>query len=262
MQPSFFINHGGGPCFFLEPGPMRTAWAPLEAYLRGFATNLPKRPDALIVISGHWEEAVPHIHTGATPSPLYDYGGFPSHTYEIEWPAPGHPVLAERVASLLDKAGIESKPERTRGWDHGVFIPLKVAFPEADLPVVQLSLQKGLDPEAHLAFGRALSPLRAENVLIIGSGQSYHNMQGFFSGRPEPAAQAFDHWLRDKMTDAVTREQALRDWQSAPGARTSHPREEHLLPLMVAAGAAYSERGHVDFSAEILGKAISGFRFG
>ncbi|GBR22376.1 DODA-type extradiol aromatic ring-opening family dioxygenase [Asaia spathodeae] len=263
MQPSFFINHGGGPCFFLEPGPMRRAWAPLEDYLAGFAARLPKRPDALVVISGHWEDRVPRIHFGGSPSLLYDYGGFPPHTYALEWPAPGSPPLAARIATLLDDAGIETARETARGWDHGVFVPLKIAFPNAEIPVVQLSLRQDLDPRAHLALGHALAPLRAENVLIIGSGQSYHNINGFFSGTTsDPAAEAFDHWLQAAMQDPATREQALCAWRDAPGARAAHPREEHLLPLMVAAGAAPGEATHLDFAATVLGKPLSGFRFG
>lgn len=262
MQPSFFINHGGGPCFFLEPGPMRRAWSPLETYLAGFASALPGRPDALLVISGHWEGRVPRIHFGTSPSLLYDYGGFPPHTYALEWPARGSPTLAARVATLLDDAGIETEREMTRGWDHGVFVPLKIAFPDADIPVVQLSLRQDLDPGAHLALGRALAPLRTENVLIIGSGQSYHNIGGFFSGATsDPAAESFDRWLQAAMRDPSTREQTLRDWRHAPGARAAHPREEHLLPLMVAAGAATGEAAYLDFAGTVLGKPLSGYRF-
>jgi len=263
MQPSFFVNHGGGPCFFLEPGPMRRAWAPLETYLAGFASRLPRRPDALLVISGHWEETVPSIHFGASPSLLYDYGGFPAHTYALDWPSPGSPRLAARISTLLDQAGIRNTREITRGWDHGVFVPLKVAFPDADIPVVQLSLQQDLDPEFHLALGRALTPLRAENILIIGSGQSYHNISGFFSGGDaDHAARTFDRWLQNAMRDPSQREHALRNWHHSPASRMAHPREEHLLPLMVVAGAASGEAAHLDFTATVMGKSLSGFRFG
>jgi aromatic ring-opening dioxygenase catalytic subunit (LigB family) len=264
MQPTYFINHGGGPCFFLEPGPMRSAWSDLERYLERFAANLPDRPRAVLVVSGHWEEEVPTVNAGRAPSLLFDYGGFPDYTYELTWPAPGAPDVAARVSELLSQAGIENARNTTRGWDHGVFVPMKVMFPAADIPVVQLSLQHQLDPKTHLAIGRALTPLRSEGVLIIGSGQSYHNIRGFFSGsKPsDPQADAFDQWLRTAMTDPARREQALIEWDKAPGARYTQPREDHLLPLMVAAGAANGEPGRVDFHGHGLGKPISGFRFG
>lgn len=264
MQPTFFINHGGGPCFFLEPGPIRNTWAGLETYLRGFMGMLDERPRAVLIVSGHWEEAVPTVNSGAHPPLLYDYAGFPEHTYRLAFTAPGAPDLAARVCALLSAADIGSGTEPRRGWDHGVFVPLKVMLPGADLPVVQLSLQRGLDPAAHLAIGRALRPLRDEGVLILGSGQSYHNMRGFFSsfGNADPAAEAFDGWLREAMIDGATREDALIDWEDAPGARDAQPHEDHLLPLMVAAGAASGEPGAVHFHGRALGKPISGFRFG
>lgn len=164
MQPTYFINHGGGPCFFLAPGPMRTAWQPLESYLRGFASALRERPRALMVVSGHWQERVPTVNTSAAPPLLFDYHGFPDYTYRLEWPAPGSPEIAKRICALLDGAGLSSGAHHDRGYDHGVFVPLKVALPDADVPVVQLSLQQGLDPATHLAIGRALKPLREQGV--------------------------------------------------------------------------------------------------
>lgn len=264
MQPTYFINHGGGPCFFLDPGPMREAWNELEAYLRGFADTLVERPRAILVVSGHWEEARPTVNAGAAPPLLFDYGGFPAHTYRLEWPAPGDLKLAMRVRALLGAAGIDSDSNPSRGWDHGVFVPLKVMFPRAEIPTVQLSLQHGLDPATHMAIGRALTPLRQEGVLIVGSGQSYHNMHGFMgaSGTVDPAAESFDAWLRGAMTDGATRNRSLIQWEQAPGARQAQPHEDHLLPLMVAAGAASGEPGRVVFHGQALGKPISGFRFG
>ncbi len=208
MQPTYFINHGGGPCFFLEPGPMRSAWQSLETYLARFAGTLTERPTAILVVSGHWEEEVPTVNAGASPPLLFDYNGFPEHTYRLTWPAPGDPALAARVRALLADAGFDSRADTARGFDHGVFVPLKVMFPEPDIPVVQLSLQKSLDPAMHLAIGRSLKPLREEGVLILGSGQSYHNLRGFFGGRgPDPAGEAFDAWLRETVTDPAAREQ-------------------------------------------------------
>lgn len=264
MQPKYFINHGGGPCFFLDPGPIRDTWAELEAYLLGFAERLDERPRAVLVVSGHWEEARPTVNAGAAPPLLFDYRGFPAHTYQLMWPAPGAPALAMRVRDLLGAAGIESGSDTSRGWDHGVFVPMKVMFPCADIPTVQLSLQHGLDPATHLAIGDALRPLREEGVLIVGSGQTYHNMRGFMgnSGRREPDAEAFDAWLRDAMTDGETRDRSLITWEQAPGARQAQPHEDHLLPLMVAAGSASGEPGQVVFHGHALGKPISGFRFG
>ena len=262
MQPTFFINHGGGPCFFLEPGPMRAAWRELEDYLAGFAAALGDQPLAMLVVSGHWEEAVPTVNVSPAPPLLFDYNGFPDHTYRLTWSAPGSPEIAARARSLLRDAGLASAANDRRGYDHGVFVPLKVAYPEARIPVVQLSLQRGLDPAAHLAIGRALRPLRAQGVLIIGSGQTYHNMRGFAGADTDQKAEAFDLWLRGAITDTATREQSLIDWAQAPGARDAQPREDHLLPLMVAAGAASGDTAVVNFRGHAFGKPISGFRFG
>jgi aromatic ring-opening dioxygenase catalytic subunit (LigB family) len=139
MQPTFFINHGGGPCFFLQPGPMRATWKPLEDYLGGFVSALSEPPRALLVVSAHWEEAVPTVNASPAPPLLFDYQGFPDYTYQITWPAPGSPEIAAGVRKLLSDAGLPSAVNDERGYDHGVFIPLKVAFPDADVPVVQLS---------------------------------------------------------------------------------------------------------------------------
>ncbi|MFA6231761.1 MAG: class III extradiol ring-cleavage dioxygenase [Rhodanobacter sp.] len=262
MQPTFFINHGGGPCFFLQSGNMRSAWKPLENHLGHFASALNEQPLALLVVSGHWEAAVPTVNVAPAPPLLFDYQGFPDYTYQLTWPAPGSPEIATCVRDLLAETGLSSAANDQRGYDHGVFVPLKVAFPDADIPVVQLSLQRGLDPATHLEIGRALRPLREQGVLIIGSGQTYHNMRGFGGPGPDPRAEAFDAWLRHAITTMDTRDQSLVDWEQAPGARDAQPREDHLLPLMVAAGAASGDRATVDFHGRILGKPISGFRFG
>jgi aromatic ring-opening dioxygenase catalytic subunit (LigB family) len=241
----------------------KDAWDKLATWLRGIDDSLPESPRALLVISGHWETAVPTVIASSQPPLLFDYSGFPPHTYELEWPAPGAPELASRVGSLLSAAGIESKTETTRGLDHGVFVPLKVAYPDAKIPTVQLSLQAGLDPKAHLAIGRALAPLREEGVLIIGSGMSFHNMRAFKSGGGAAASKAFDAWLSSVVgKDAATRSTELAAWSEAPSARESHPREEHLLPLMVAAGAAENDRGETVFRDFIMGATISAVRFG
>lgn len=241
---------------------MRDAWQPLEGYLRDFAAALRERPLALVVVSGHWAERVPTVNASTAPTLLFDYHGFPDYTYRLEWPAPGSPDIAGRMRALLNEAGLSSGENDRRGFDHGVFVPLKVAFPDAEIPVIQLSLQQGLDPATHLAIGRALKPLREHGVLIIGSGQTYHNMRGFGGTGPDLKAEAFDAWLRQVVITPDTRDQSLIDWEHAPGARDAQPHEDHLLPLMVVAGAASGEKATVDFHGHVLGKPISGFRFG
>ncbi|MFM0158645.1 class III extradiol ring-cleavage dioxygenase [Paraburkholderia sediminicola] len=241
---------------------MRATWKQLEDYLGDLASTLSELPLALVVVSGHWEEAVPTVNISPAPPLLFDYFGFPDYTYRLTWPAPGAPEIAERVCALLGRAGFWSAVNDRRGYDHGVFIPLKVVFPDAEIPVVQLSLQRGLDPATHLEIGRALKPLRDQGVLIIGSGQTYHNMRGFGGSEPDLKAEAFDTWLREAITATDTRDQSLIDWERAPGARDAQPHEDHLLPLMVAAGAASGEAAIVDFHGHALGKPISGFRFG
>ncbi len=263
-QPTLFIPHGGGPCFFMDwtMGPADT-WVRMAEWLRGIAATLPERPRAILVVSGHWESSVPTVTSSAAPPLLFDYYGFPEHTYQLTWPAPGSPELAARVRELLAAAGIDSATDAERGFDHGVFVPFKVAFPEADIPTVQLSLRSDLDPEKHLAIGRALAPLRDEGVLIVGSGMSYHNMRGFMTGRGREDSERFDAWL----SDAVTRPRAERDrtlaaWREAPSGTAAHPREEHLIPLMVAAGAAGSDVGTRVLRDEPMGVVVSAVRFG
>ena len=263
--PTLFIPHGGGPCFFMDPPPSAPQlWVKMEAYLRGIAASLPARPRAILVVSGHWEAAVPTVNTAPRPTLLYDYYNFPEHTYRLTYPVPGAPELAAEVRRLLTAAGIRSAEETARGLDHGVFIPLKVAFPDADIPVLQLSLQQGLDPAVHLAIGQALAPLRDQGVLIVGSGMSYHNLRLLFSGRGNEGAAAFGDWLVAAATDndPARREAQLIRWAEAPHARECHPEEEHLIPLMVAAGAAGSDVGRHDYGERLAGKAVSAFRFG
>jgi len=259
--PTFFIPHGAGPCFFMEwtRGPADT-WDKTAAWLKGLLEGLPERPKAILVVSGHWEAPVFTVGSAARPELIFDYYGFPEATYRLRFDAPGSPALAARVRDLLGRAGLPAA-EEPRGYDHGVFIPLKLVTPDADIPVVQLSLRRDLDPEAHLAAGRALAPLRDEGVLIVGSGMSWHNMRGFspaFTGKSE----AFDSWLSQAMTDPGRREAALRRWDQGPYAREAHPREEHLAPLFVAAGAAEGEPGRHAFRDVAMDVVISGYAFG
>jgi aromatic ring-opening dioxygenase catalytic subunit (LigB family) len=266
-QPTLFIPHGGGPCFFMDPPPNDPhAWDAMAAHLRGIAASLPARPRAILVISAHWEMPRPTVASAERPALLFDYYGFPEHTYRLRYPAPGSPALAARVRTLLADAGIASDENAERGYDHGVFVPFLLAFPGADIPVVPLSLQADLDPAAHLAIGRALAPLRDEGVLIVGSGMSYHNLRRFWStdAHDIEAAYAFDAWLAESIETphAATRDARLEAWERAPGARSAHPRSEHLLPLMVAAGAAGVDRGRRSYADRVFGKAVSGFSFG
>jgi aromatic ring-opening dioxygenase catalytic subunit (LigB family) len=264
--PTLFIPHGGGPCFFMEPfaGLPPGAWDRLAAYLKGIDASLGVRPKAVLIVSGHWETERPTVNVAERPALLYDYYGFPEHTYRLTYPAAGEPALAARVRELLAQAGFESDAEGRRGLDHGVFVPLKLVYPDADVPVVQLSLQRGLDPAEHLAIGRALAPLRDEGVLIVGSGMSYHNLREMFSPRGAEEAEAFDAWLTEAATepDPAERERRLSRWADAPGAQRSHPRPEHLLPLMVAAGAAGGDGGERVFHDHVAGKPLSGYQFG
>ena len=265
--PTVYIPHGGGPCFFMDWNPP-DEWDEMAAYLRRLPEDIGEKPRAMLVISAHWEEPVVTIQKKAAPALLFDYYGFPPHTYELTYPAPGAPDLSDRIAGLLNDAGIENRFDTERDFDHGVFIPLKVAFPDADIPIVQVSLRADLDPAAHLALGRALAPLRDEGVLIVGSGMSYHNMRVLM--RPSPpgsvdaASQAFDAWLTETLTGAAgdTRKAALEAWSSQPSARDVHPREEHLLPLHVVAGAAMNDAGRCTYAGAVMGAAVSGYQFG
>lgn len=239
-------------------------WHALGAYLRRLPVDAGARPKAILVISAHWEEADFTVQTKAQPGLLFDYYGFPPHTYELRYPAPGAPWLAQRVRDLAADAGITVREDAQRDFDHGVFIPLLLAFPDADIPVIQLSLKHGLDPAEHLALGAALAPLRDEGVLMIGSGMSFHSiprLMGRGSGSG-PASQAFDAWLRATITTGVD---GLKDWARAPYAHDCHPREEHLLPLMVVAGAGRGDVASIPYDEDSLGEtgiAISAIQFG
>ncbi|HVU46304.1 MAG TPA: class III extradiol ring-cleavage dioxygenase [Terracidiphilus sp.] len=262
-QPAIFLPHGGGPCFFMDWtwGPADT-WKPTQNFLESIAGTLPAEPEALLVISGHWEEPAFTAGSGALPRLIFDYSGFPEHTYQLTWPAPGNPELAARVAELLSGAGLPAATDPHRGYDHGVFVPLKVAFPQAQIPVVTLSLSSSLDPALHLAAGRALAPLRDEGVLIVASGMSFHNLRAYFHPQTVERARAFDQWLTSAIeSSASERDNLLKNWRNAPFAAFAHPREEHLVPLFVAAGAGGGAPGKRCFSDEPMGAAISAYRF-
>ena len=244
-------------------GPADT-WVRMEVFLRELLTRVSPLPRALLVVSAHWESDPIAITASADPALHYDYYGFPEHTYTLRYPVPGAPGLAAELAERLDAAGVPAVPEITRGLDHGVFVPGLLIRPEADIPVVQLSLHPSLDPALHLRLGAALAPLREQGVLIIGSGMSYHNLEMLMQQPLQNSAgDAFDAWLDETCTvPRQQRERRLIDWTTAPGARESHPREEHLLPLHVVAGAAREDRGARIYRDRVLGAPVAAFAFG
>lgn len=260
--PTYFISHGGGPWPWVPE--WRSRFVNLEASLAHVPQELQTRPKAVLVISGHWEEAEFAVMSANQPAMVYDYFGFPPETYKIVYSAPGAPSLAAHTVDLIRAAGLRARLDDKRGFDHGAFVPLFIMYPTAETPVYQLSLQAGYAPAAHVALGRALAPLRDEGVLIIGSGLSYHNLQLFGPGTREPS-EAFDKWLADTLASPCERRTpALMAWEHAPYARICHPREDHLAPLFVALGAAEREKATRCYHDEGLfgGVTASSYRFG
>jgi aromatic ring-opening dioxygenase catalytic subunit (LigB family) len=248
-----YFSHGGGPLPILgDPG---------HQAMVDFMRDLPVRliqPKAILVISAHWEESAPTLLGAPHPPMLYDYYGFPDEAYQITYPAPGSPTLADDIVTKLSKAGIPARVDDRRGFDHGLFIPLSLMYPAANIPAIQLSLIKGLSPGAHLALGHALQEMLNESILVIGSGFSFHNMAAYFHHDPatiDPRNNPFQDWLIDTITTEMPqseREKRLLNWESAPYARYCHPREEHLLPLHVCAALA-GRAGVKIFEDQILG---------
>jgi aromatic ring-opening dioxygenase catalytic subunit (LigB family) len=262
-QPVFFIPHGGGPCFFMDWNPADT-WVGMSKFLQGLAATLPQKPDAIVLVSAHWMTPQFRVTGQARPDLVYDYYGFPPHTYELTYPAPGQPDLAAQVVQMLNADGASAQLDTERGFDHGMFIPLKVMLPDADIPVIQLSLRQDLDPQAHLQAGHALAGLREQNILIVGSGMSFHNMRAYGDSRFSTISDEFDAWLTQAVeSPAAEREQLLQNWAAAPHAYLCHPQgdEEHLIPLLVAAGAAGTGRGQKIYSERVMKTTISAFRF-
>ena len=260
--PTFFISHGGGPWPWLPD--MRKMQANLEASLAAIPKQLTTPPKAILMISGHWEQ--PDFAVMASPHPgmVYDYFGFPPFTYEIKYGAPGSPGVARRAAELLKDAGLPTHLDAKQGYDHGTFAPMAIMYPNADIPLLQVSLKQGYDPQEHLALGRALAPLRDEGVLIVGSGLSYHNLRLFGAGAKEPSA-AFDAWLDAAlMSDPAHRTAELISWEKAPSARICHPEADHLVPLMAAVGAAETEKATRIYhdTGVYGGVTASSYRFG
>ena len=267
-MPVFYIPHGGGPWPFMNLPPHLDHGPNLRPFLENIRNTLPRQPKSILVISAHWEQKFPTLldPRDSRHSLLFDYHGFPPETYEIEYPAPTAPQVTDKISSLLTKAGFGNVSRETnRGIDHGVFVPLKLMFPHANIPVAQLSLLADMDPDEHIRLGTAIAPLRDDDVLIVGSGMSYHNLRNLMSGIDvEETSDVFDSWLADSVTsdDPNEMKKRLTQWTSAPNAREAHPREEHLLPLMVCAGAAGSDRGSVSFSDRIMGAKVMAVEFG
>ena len=238
---SLYLSHGGGPLPLLgDPGHQY-----MVESLQALAGEIPK-PNAIIVVSAHWEAPVVTITGHAAPPIIYDYYGFPSEAYEIEYPAPGHPELAEHLHDLFMQNNIQAKLDERRGFDHGLYVPLNLMYPDADIPCIQVSMLSSLDPQNHIEMGEILGKVNHDNVLIVGSGFSFHNLPALIQPGIEDTDDKnlqFEQWLNEtcssqSMTEAQ-RQQKLLDWEHSPSARYCHPREEHLLPLHVCYGAAY-----------------------
>ncbi|KAJ3082917.1 hypothetical protein HK102_001387 [Quaeritorhiza haematococci] len=264
--PAAFVPHGGGPLPLLNDPNSES----LVAFMSSLAPSLTlldgSPPNAILLVTAHWEEPFPTLSNNTTHDLLYDYYGFPPESYNIKYPGKGHPELAAKAAQLIDDEFGEGTARRDdrRGWDHGVFVPLKLIYPEANIPIVQMSVLRSLDPIAHIRLGAALEPLRDEGVAIVGSGMSFHNMRLFFSEAPKSwDGSDFNQALVDACTQVSPEERKKRfvAWEYMPGARASHPREEHLMPLLVVAGAAGRDRGDHIFEGDMLGYKISGFIF-
>ncbi len=261
--PTYFLSHGGGPWPFMMDQ-VGHVYAKLDASLRDIPRQIGVTPKAVLVITAHWEGRDFMLSASPRPPMIYDYGGFPPHTYEVQYPAPGLPELAAQVQAMLEAGGQRAVLDPQRGFDHGTFSAMYPVYPKADVPIVQLSLKYGLDPKTHIEVGRLLAPLRDEGVLIIGSGLSFHNLRAF-NAAGATASHAFDDWLRDTMAlPPQTRTAQLMQWEYAPAARMAHPREEHLLPLMVVLGAAEQEAATVPYHEDAFmgGLAVTSFRLG
>jgi len=237
-RKALFVSHGGGPLPLLGD----VGHQDLVSCLKRIAGQIDK-PSLIVVVSAHWETAVPHMTAAPQPPLLYDYYGFPEASYRITYPCPGSPALVDALQAMLSKNGFESIADRERGFDHGLFVPLKIMYPEADIPCVQLSLFEDLDAEKHIRLGKALQQITDDNILLLGSGFSFHNMKAFFastSPETENMNKVFERWLIETMSSKdiseSERRKRLVQWDEAPHARYCHPREDHLLPLHVCYG--------------------------
>jgi aromatic ring-opening dioxygenase catalytic subunit (LigB family) len=263
-MPTYFISHGGGPWPYMPE--TRQSNAALAASLQNIPEQIGRRPAAIVMVSAHWEtEGVFKVMAQPNPAMLYDYYGFPESTYHVHYSAPGSPAVAQEVSRLLKIAQLPIEFEHERGFDHGAFVPASLMYPSADVPMIQLSIQSNYAPGLHMALGRALAPLRDQEILVIGSGLSYHNLRQMGGAGKAPSAE-FDAWLQKILIhdSADQRAGQLENWIQAPAARQAHPREDHLIPLMVAAGAAETEAVTCIYheTGAFGGITASSFRFG
>ncbi len=258
--PILYFPHGGGPL----PLSGDDGHAAMIRFLKDITTRL-GMPESILVISAHWEELNPMVTTGKQPAMIYDYAGFPPESYQITYPAPGNPELAEQIVNRVKDSGLTAWRNSQRGYDHGLYVPLKIMVPQAEIPCVQLSLMGSLDPESHINLGMALSSIRRQNIWVMGSGFSFHNLRALLSAEQtglNPQNEAFQDWLIETCTAADmsedTRQIRLKDWEAAPSARYCHPREEHLLPLHVCYGMAQS-KAELVFDDKVMGKRSVAF---
>lgn len=261
--PAYYVSHGAGPWSYMD-GDFRLMFANLERSLAAMRAELGTAPRAVLMISAHWEERGYAITSAARPKMIYDFSGFPQYTYRIRYDAPGSPELARRVEQLLRAGGLAARMDPERGYDHGAYAIMKPLYPAADIPLVQLSLERAFDPEEHFEAGRLLAPLRDEGILIIGSGQSFQNL-GLRDRRAIVPSRAFDEWLRETLMQSSPekRRAQLIAWEDAPYARVAHPREDHFVPLLVAVGAAERESAERVYHDQLAGiMTVAGFRFG
>lgn len=263
--PTYFLSHGGGPWPWMKdfrPG----AYDRLEAALHDVRREVGQAPRAILMISAHWEARRFLLSSAAHPPMVFDYQGFPEHTYRIRYDAPGAPALAQAVQARLLAGGVAAGLDPQRGYDHGTFSLMHTMYPQADMPLLQLSLRADLDPAAHIEVGKLLAPLRDEGILIIGSGFSFHDTRAIINGAGAASSATFDRWLNETLVNSspAQREAGLLHWSAAPAARAAHPREDHLLPLMVAAGAAGDDAGTRIYHQSDFMRAItvSSYRFG
>lgn len=248
-MPTLFLPHGA-PTFALNPGPAGEAIAEFSGSMA--------KPEAVIVVSAHWNTGIPTLGNSPNPRILHDFHGFPEALYAIGYPAKGSPEIAQHAAGLLGKAGFDSAADPSRGLDHGAWIPLRAMYPDASVPVAPLSIQYRRNPEHHYRVGQALAPLKAENILIAASGNLTHNLRHYRSnaaGMPAYVTE-FRQWIREKL-DGRDIDSLLNYRNCAPGALDAHPTDEHLLPLFVALGAAGSDFGTIPLYEGVYDGAIA-----
>ena len=256
MLPTVFVSHGAPDMELTQP--------PVAAFLSELAQRIP-RPEAILCISAHWDTEQPVLSGASEPEIIHDFFGFAQELYTMTYPAPGNPELAKEVQRMLSDEGIDAAVDSRRGLDHGTWVPLRLMYPAADIPVIQLSVQSNLPPEHHLKVGRLLQSLRDQDVLILGSGGVTHNLMEFhrhsIDAPPLDQAAAFDRWLEDCITGGREPE-VLQYAAYGPYARWNHPSQEHFLPLFVPLGASGGEPGvklHQSFTYGVLSMAAYGW---